>query len=661
MAKVKIMSFEIVSLLSESKKLMEHLQRCGCVQLRNAENEEMVKYKTDSVVLQFEAKQERAVEAYSILEKYCEIKRSFTESLNDCKEIEYIDYKLLSDKSDELLSFSDRIIELRDEIVSLQNEIALQQSRIDYYTSWWSLDIAMCSKRTSQTNIYVGTFPQQYTKEDLISKIKEYNNELDAFELEVIHSETMLTCVVFIAHQSISGELERALAELDFVIPQKLPAKFPQKAIEECNGIIKTYKDRIALLTDEIKNFASNYDNIRFYSDYLSSQIEKYKAVENAASTDSVFYLSGYVIEHKSDELKFDIENNFLAQMEIYESDYFGDDVPVLLSNPGFFAGVESVTDIYSTPSYKDIDPNPVMSVFYYVFFGLMLSDAGYGLLLIAFSLIIKKKIDLKKTIKNMTDMVLFCGVATAFWGVLFGSWFGDFIPTICTNFLGFEKAPSLALWIEPVNNSLKLLLYCFLFGIIHLFVGLLIRFYTLVKDKKLLGAILDVIPVTVFISGLAIVGCSFFTDVPENIKPWGVRLLIVSSLLIIFTAGRNSKNILGKLGGGVYALYNTATGYLGDILSYSRLLVLCLVTGIVADFINLLGAMTGNIISFALIFILGHSFNLSINLIAAYVHSCRLQYVEFFSKFYEGGGRIFTPFKISSKFFTVKEDKKYG
>ncbi len=316
---------------------------------------------------------------------------------------------------------------------------------------------------------------------------------------------------------------------------------------------------------------------------------------------------------------------------------------------------------MYSPVSNKDIDPNPIMSFFYYAFFGLMLSDAGYGILLIAFSVILKKKLKLKDSMKKMANMVFCCGVSTVIWGALFGGWFGDLIPVICTEFLGFAKAPSLAIWLEPMDNSITLLLYSFLFGIIHLFAGLLIRFYMLLKDKNFIGAIFDVIPVMMFVVGFAIVGCSFFTIVPDSIKPWGSKLLIVSGALIILTAGRSSKNIIGKLGGGLYALYNTASGYLGDILSYSRLLALGLVTGVIANVINLLGAMTGNIIGFILIFIIGHTINLAINLIGTYVHTCRLQYVEFFSKFYEGDGKTFTPFKINSKFFTIKEDKKYG
>jgi V/A-type H+-transporting ATPase subunit I len=346
--------------------------------------------------------------------------------------------------------------------------------------------------------------------------------------------------------------------------------------------------------------------------------------------------------------------------MEIYEPDYENEDVPVLIENKSFAAGVESITDMYSSPSNKDVDPNPIMAFFYYVFFGLMLSDAGYGLLMVIFSIFAKKKMKVTGNLKKMADMVLYCGISTVFWGAMFGGFFGDLIPTVCKTFLGMTDMPSLAIWMEPMNNSIELLLYCFLFGIIHLMAGVLIRGYMLIRDKNYLGAICDTIPVMVFVAGFAIVGASFFTQIPQNIKSMGSGILLAGAVLIVLTAGRSSKNILGKLGGGLYGLYNAASGYLGDILSYSRLLALGLVTGVIANVINLLAAMGGNIIIFILIFLLGHTVNIAINLIGTYVHTSRLQYVEFFSKFYEGSGRSFTPFKIKSKFFTIKEENKY-
>ncbi len=333
MAKVKILNFEIASLLSESKKIMEYLQKCGCVEFKNTEDEALVKYKTSAIVSQYERKYKKAFDAYGILENYCEIKRNFIEAYNDCKDIEYSDYKILADKSDDILSLCDKILAMQDDIVALEQEIAKQQTMLDYYKPWLGLDIAMGAKRTAQTNIYIGTFLQQYSKEELLARLKEINEELDCVEIEVEHSEKMLTCVVFICHQSVSSSLEDALKELNFIIPEKLAPTFPEKAIEACAENIKQAKQQIDLIVCEIKNLNTEYDNIRFFSDYLMAQIDKYKAVENAASTENAFYIRGYITEKESDDLKFEIENNFVAQMEICEPDYEHDNVPVLLKN----------------------------------------------------------------------------------------------------------------------------------------------------------------------------------------------------------------------------------------------------------------------------------------------------------------------------------------
>lgn len=272
-------------------------------------------------------------------------------------------------------------------------------------------------------------------------------------------------------------------------------------------------------------------------------------------------------------------------------------------------------------------------------------------------ALVAKLKLKVSGSMKKTADFALYCGISTMIWGALFGGWFGDLIPTVCTTFLGMEKGPDLALWLSPVDNSMELLLYSFLFGIIHLFAGLAVRFYMLCKKHDVIGAFCDVIPVYVFISGFAVIGKDLIVPVSPSVKSLGMKLLAAGAVLIILTSGRSAKNILGKLGGGLYGLYNTTTGYLGDILSYSRLLALNLVTGIIANVVNLLASMFGNPILFVVIFLIGHAVNLAINLIGTYVHTNRLQYVEFFSKFYEGGGRVFTPFRINSKYHKFKEE----
>lgn len=661
MAKVKLMGFELISLLSDSKKIVEYLQKTGSVQFENAEDENLIKYKTAGIVSALQKKYNFVKKAYEIIEEQCEIKKNIIEKFNDCKEIEYNDYKLLVDKSEELLDKCGEIHALFSQIDSLKSQTVKQQTLIDYYTPWNELDIPMASKRTVSTNIFIGTFKNQYTKQEIQKLIKEKDDLLDDVEIEIVETEKMLTCAVIMCHHSSANQLEKVLGELGFVIPDKVAAKLPKKAIEDCKAEIESINSQIQQLQIELKGYEIYYNEIRFLSDYFTAQIDKYMAVENAASTEKTFYVKGYVPASVSEEIKFEIENSFKAQMELYEPDYEKENVPVLLKNNSFAGGVESVTNMYSPPSNKDVDPNPIMSFFYYILFGLMLSDAGYGLLMVIGAIFAKKKLNLKGNMKKTGDMILYCGIATIFWGAMFGGFFGDLIPTICKTFLGMGNVPSLAIWMDPMTNSIKLLLYCFLFGIIHLFAGLLIRGYMLIKEKNYIGAVCDTLPVMLFVSGFAVVGAGFFTTVPQNIKSVGIKLLVIGAVLIVLTAGRSAKNILGKLGGGLYGLYNTASGYLGDILSYSRLLALSLVTGVIANVINLLGSMMGNILLFIPIFLIGHTVNIAINLIGTYVHTCRLQYVEFFSKFYEGSGRIFTPFKINSKFFTIKEENKYG
>ena len=660
MAKIKLMAFEIISLLSDSKKIVDYLQKTGAVQFEDATDEELIKYKTTSIVAQLENKFTLAKDAYTILEENCKLKKSFIESFSDCKEIDYSDYKMLSDKSEELTGVCREIVALKEQADNLKAETIKQQSLIDYYGPWKGLDIPMASKRTATTSIFIGTFKNQYSADEILTMIKERDEELDDVATEIVHSEKMLTCAVFMCHESSAQKLESVLRDIGFIIPDKVAMKLPDKAQEDCTKEIETITQNIEKLTAEIKEYESYYSELRFLSDFFLTQIEKYKAVENAGSTEMSFYVKGYVPLRVADEIKFEIERSYRAQMEIYEPDYENENVPVLIENKSFAAGVESITDMYSPPSNKDVDPNPIMAFFYYAFFGLMLSDAGYGLLMVIFAIFAKKKMKVTGNLKKTADMVLYCGISTVFWGAMFGGFFGDLIAVVGENFLGMTNIPSLAIWMEPMNNSIELLLYCFLFGIIHLMAGVLIRGYMLIRDKNYLGAVCDTIPVMVFVVGFAIVGAGFFTEIPQNIKSMGTKVLLVGAVLIVLTAGRSSMNILGKLGGGLYGLYNAASGYLGDILSYSRLLALGLVTGVIANVINLLGAMTGNIITFVLIFLIGHTVNIAINLMGTYVHTSRLQYVEFFSKFYEGSGRSFTPFKIKSKFFTIKEENKY-
>lgn len=314
-------------------------------------------------------------------------------------------------------------------------------------------------------------------------------------------------------------------------------------------------------------------------------------------------------------------------------------------------------------PGKDDIDPVPVMAFFYYLFFGMMLSDAGYGLIMVIATTFILNKFPIEGSLKQNLKLFQYCGISTFIWGALFGSWFGDLPQIIAKNFFG-KEIETTAIWFEPLDKPIKLLLFSFALGIAHLFWGLGVRFWILWKNGKKSNAIWDVLPVYLTILGIAPLGASVLTTVNPIFLNVGKYIAILGVVLILLTAKRSSKNIFARVFGGVYGLYNTATGYLSDILSYSRLLALGLATGSIASVINLIATMPESkilkLIMLATVGIVGHGACLGVNLLGAYVHADRLQFVELFSKFYSGGGRKFQPFRINTRHIKFEKENIY-
>ena len=648
LAKIKLMRFELIALISESKRLIEYLQHVGATQIERTENEQLGHFETEKNIFELEQKRNIALNASSILEEQCKLKKPFLQSFSDYTEMTYEEYKDICSQSEDSFEICKNIVEAKEKISELKTDNIRCQTLIDYYRPWENLDIPMSSTGTAQTSIFIGFFKSQLSSDEIKAMIAREAPEFEGYEAEIISTSKIQTCCLIICHSKDASVLDGVLRKIGFIKPDNPAKKLPKKAIEELEKKIEFNNSAINSKQNDISQYSDKFDKIRFLSDFYTAEIDKCRAFSLVGATQNTIYIEGYVPERISEEIKFNTEKDFTAQMELFEPDTQNDDVPVLIESSAFAGGVENISNMYSPPSNNDVDPNPIMAFFYYSLFGLMLSDAGYGLLMVIFGLVAKYKIKVQGSMRKTADFAFI-------WGALFGSWFGDLIPTICTTFFGMENPPNLVIWFDPKEESMKLLLFSFLFGIIHLFAGLAIRFYNLCKHHDFIGAVCDVVPIYVFITGFAIIGKNFIDPVSDKTIALGKKLLLAGAILVVLTAGRSAKNVLGKLGGGLYGLYNTTTGYLGDILSYSRLLALNLVTGVIAIVVNLLAAMPKNIFIFILIFVIGHSINFAINLIGTYVHTNRLQYVEYFSKFYEGGGRSFTPFKINSKYIKFK------
>ncbi len=385
--------------------------------------------------------------------------------------------------------------------------------------------------------------------------------------------------------------------------------------------------------------------DIRYLHDALIIKRDKVKIKNRLLKTKESFYFDGYVPADKSAAVRAAAEEaGCLVTLEAVEK---GEEHPVQIKNSKISEPFEAITFPYSTPSPRSIDPTPFLAPFYMLFFGMMLSDAGYGLIIAIGCFVLLRKFRLEGMAKRMISMLMLSGVATIVWGVLFGGYFGDIIEVVARTMFGVElDVPPL--WFDPIGDPMRLLMVSFIFGGIHLFLGMGLKAYQLIRDGDWVAAVCDIGMWYLTLVGLVL----YFLG-----TPWALYMLLAGVGGLILTQGRAEKNIFMKLFKGVSSLYNI-TAYLSDVLSYSRLLALGLATGVIASVINTMGSLGGpgvvGAIVLLVVFVAGTVLNLAINTLGTFVHTSRLQYVEFFGKFFEGGGKAFEPFERNTNYIHI-------
>lgn len=477
------------------------------------------------------------------------------------------------------------------------------------------------------------------------------------FYFEVI-SRKKREMLIFCAYlKRDARELEEVLGTMGFSAPDfALEGVTPRKEIAECQRIKAKLREESKRLEDELMRLSRGLRSIELFYDKLLLKKERYSAFLSAQNTERVFVLSGYVPEERVLELESMLSGRDCAvEREMPDE---GELLPVAFSNNAFVAPVEEVTASYSMPSAEDIDPNPVMSVFYYWFFGMMFSDAGYGLLLMAVCGFCGFSKILEKEKRSMLRMFFWCGVSTTLWGIAYGSFFGDLIGTVSKVF-GNGDAALAPILIDPVNQALELLIIAIAFGLVHILTALVLKFAAVWKKGDKSGAVYDVGSWIAVLGGLAALAAGAALGA-DAVKTIGLATAVIGVIIIVAMGGRDKKTVVKRIFSGILGLYDI-TSFLGDILSYSRLMALGLATGVIASVVNVLAALGGNTPLGAVIFvavsILGHTLNFAINMLGAYVHTNRLQYVEFYQKFYEGGGRRFNPLRLKTKYFDFTEE----
>ena len=387
----------------------------------------------------------------------------------------------------------------------------------------------------------------------------------------------------------------------------------------------------------------------RLYLLYDQTLSLKTRKLTPFLKTEETVILEGWLRVDEEEHLKT-LLKDYTFELELFETN---EEPPTALKNNRFVKNFETITDSYNVPNHKEIDPNPLMSIWYFLIFGIMLADMGYGLMLVIGCGLLLKLKPPKGELKKLIKVFYYCGYSTIVAGLLFGSMFGFSVDIGALIGRLFNQEGWTTVIMSPMDNPLEMLIFSLGLGILHIISGLVMKVILSFKLKDPLSALADGISWILSLVGLIFAALNLALGGQIYLIIAGV-LAGIGALLIFFLAGREKKNIFAKIASGLGGLYG-ASGYLSDILSYSRVLALALSGAVIGFTFNLLaGMMHGSIIGYlfaVLIYIFGHLFNFAMNLLSTYIHDARLQYIEFYGKFYIGEGYKYQPLEINLKY----------
>ncbi|HII4439811.1 TPA: V-type ATP synthase subunit I [Clostridium perfringens] len=648
MAIVKMNKFTLLAFESEKEKLLKKIQSSSEVEFINLQDEEKVE---GNEVFESLSKDDLDAETTLIEENVSKTRsaldflKEFVAEVGGLKALKAGKESLTLDELEVKVENSNwevvysEVKKMERELATLENEKTKLLGEIEILEPWQSFDAPLGELNSFEK---VVTFLGVISSQNLENMKNEIESEFKESYIEVISNTDQDSYVFVMTMKERAEEMDEVLKNFGFSAFQ---TKYKEKAsvlVEEFKLKIKEIEAQKADLRGVLSNYREEKRTLELAYEYYSNILLRKEASENFLKTDRVVVIQGWVPKNDNSSLEGIIQSSvgdmyYLEFEEVKEEEVA--EVPVKLHNKGPAAAFDSITEMYSLPRYDEIDPTPLLTPFYLVFFGMMVADLGYGLVLFAGSLLAMKLLNLDEAQEKFAKFFMYLSIATTVAGAVFGTAFGFELP------FGL---------INPSRDTNLLLILSVGFGVIQIFFGLFIKAYMLIRDKQYLYALFDVGSWIMLLIGLPMI----FFDGPISLV--GKVLAIVGSILIILTQGRDEETKGAQIGQGLYALYGI-TGYVGDLVSYTRLMALGIAGGSIAAALNLIIGMFPGIaviIVGPLFFIAAHTFNMLLSLLGAYVHTARLQYVEYFSKFYEGGGKAFTPFRTINKFITIKRNK---
>lgn len=526
-----------------------------------------------------------------------------------------------------------------------RSRLAAEKSRLtavrESFVPWQQLPLPLETLGTQHTRILLGTVPAQTDLEALRAKVFEAADEV---QLEQISADQQSLYLLVFVHKCAAEAVGAALREAGFALTtfdgvQGTAAENIRRTDEAIAACEQQDAEKLAELTA----LAAQKPALQLAFDRCTQEISKAQAADRLVHSEKTFCLGGWVPCEDVGKLEA-LLSGFCCAWELTDpapEEY--PDVPVKLKNNKLTWPLNMVTEMYSLPAYDGVDPNPLMAPFFILFYGIMMADMGYGLLMILASIIITKKSRPKGTSGQMFGLMFSCGISTFLMGALTGGFFGDFLPQlvgIIDPDTTFKALPSL---FTPLDDTITILIGAMALGFVQIVTGMAISFVEKIKKGQIMDAIWEELTWWVVFAGIACMALGV-----TNI------VLYVGLAMVVVGSGWSAKGF-GKVTAIFGSVYNHVTGYFGDILSYSRLMTLMLAGSVIASVFNTLGAIPGNVVFFLLVSVAGNGLNFALNLLSCYVHDLRLQCLEYFGKFYRDGGKPFEPLAINTKYVDIQ------
>ena len=643
MAIVKMKKFTLFAFEAERKRLLEELQRFGYVNFSKSDPIEEFDYLKD-------------VEVSTVGNNYVE------ESTRIKWMIDYVGRFVEKEKGLSALK--------KGPVVYTFNELEKEANSYDYITDF--NELSEISKKIDSNNQKITAIDNSIKEISPWKSIKEPIEDLNSFrklkfimgylptkslekfrssivdlkstyfeEIDIVGRNSY--CIIFtnqLEKEAVYENLRlNSFSEVNLEIKGIVSEEIQRLEVEK-----KILEEENSKLTDEIKKFTVNHQKMQSVYEYYQNLSLRNTVVSNFKATDKLDIIQGYIPADKENNFKELLEKLSASKvyLEIEDAKKDDPDVPIILKNNKIASLFESVTKMYALPKYDEVDPTFILSIFYWIFFGMMVADFAYGLILFVGSGIALMTLKFNDSTKKFLKFFFALSFSTMIWGLIYGSAFGDLI-TLPTQILDSSK------------DFMTVLMLSLAFGGVHLAFGLGMKAYVLIKNGNPMDAFYDVFLWYLTLTTVILVIVGKVITLPSIVNTIAFYGMIVGMLGIIAFGARDSKSIAGRIAGGLYSLYGI-TSYIGDFVSYLRLMALGLAGGFIAVAINIIvkmlvgGGIVG-IIFGVIVFVFAQLFNIFLSFLSAYVHTSRLMYVEFFSKFYEGGGKAFKKFRSENKY----------